>query len=113
MPDDQELDLQDDSTWDSDKAEVRQPSRSNRVVVSVAFTRQDFEKVVEHAESVNMKTSEFIRSSALEKVSKPAETSDIITYSVSNAGLLISGTGIGGTTHKSSSAFREEEAITA
>ena len=113
MLDDQDLNLQDESTWDSDKAEVRPPSRSNRVVVSVAFARQDFDKVVELAESVNMKTSEFIRTSALEKVSKPAEPSGITTYSVSNAGFVISGSPIGGTTHKSSSASQEERAITA
>ena len=73
MPEDKEFYLEDESTWDYDKAEVKPPSQSNRVVVSVAFARQDFQKVGEYAESVNMKTSEFIRTATLDKISKPAE----------------------------------------
>ncbi len=112
MPDDQELNLQDESTWDFDKAETRPASRSSRVVVSVAFTRQDFERVAEHAESVNMKTSEFIRTAALDKVSKPAEASGI-ACSVSNAGFIISGSQIGTSTQVRSSVSRVEPLVTA
>ena len=112
MPNDEELDLQDESNWDFEQAETRPPTRSNRVVVSVAFTRQDFEEVAEYAESVNMKTSEFIRTAALEKVSNQAEASGI-SCSVSNAGFIISGGHIGISTHVGASFFQDEPAITA
>jgi hypothetical protein len=111
MPEDEELNLQDESMWDFDKAETRPASRSNRVVVSVAFARQDFERVAEHAESVNMKTSEFIRAAALDKVSKPAEASTF-SCSVSNAGFIITGSGIGTSTQVRSPASRDEPAFT-
>ncbi len=112
MPEDKELDLRDETMWDYEKAETKPASRSNRVVVSVAFARQDFEKVAEHAESVNMKTSEFIRTAALDKVGKPAEASGI-ACSVSNAGFIISGSQIGTSTQVRSSARRDEPLVTA
>ncbi len=111
MPEDKELDLQDESIWDYDKAEIRPASKSNRVVVSVAFARQDFQRVGEYAESVNMKTSEFIRTAALEKISKPAEASGF-SCSASNAGIILSASHIGTSTQVRSSAFRDEEVVT-
>ena len=112
MPEDKELDLQDESKWDYDKAEIRPASQSNRVVVSVAFARQDFQRVGEYAESVNMKTSEFIRTAALDKISKPAEASGF-SCSASNAGIILSTTHIGATTQVRSAASRDEQAVTA
>ena len=112
MPEDKELDLQDESTWDYDNAEVRPASQSNRVVVSVAFARQDFQRVVEYAESVNMRTSEFIRTAALDKISKPTEASGF-SCSASNAGIIISASHIGTSTQVRSSASRDEQAVTA
>ena len=112
MPKDKELDLQDESMWDYDKADVRPASQSNRAVVSVAFARQDFQRVVEYAESVNMKTSEFIRTAALEKISKPAEASGF-SCSASNAGIILSTSHIGTSTQKRSSASHYEPAVTA
>ncbi len=112
MPEDKELDLQDESTWDYDKAEVRPASQSNRVVVSVAFARQDFQRVGEYAESVNMRTSEFIRTAALDKISKPAEASGF-SCSASNAGIILSASHIGTTTQVRSAASRDEPVVTA
>ena len=112
MADDQEPDLQEESNWDFEQAETRPPTRSNRVVVSVAFTRPDFEQVAEYAESVNMKTSEFIRTAALEKAGNQAEASNI-SCSVSNARFIISGSSIGIATHVRASVFQSEPAITA
>ena len=112
MAEDKELDLRDESSWDYEKAETKPATRSNRVVVSVAFTRQDFEKVADHAGSVNMKTSEFIRTAALDKVGKPAEASGF-ACSVSNAGFIISGSQIGTSTQVRSSATRDEPLVTA
>ena len=111
MPEDRELDLQDESTWDYDKAELRPASPSNRVVVSVAFARQDFQRVGEYAESVNMRTSEFIRTAALDKLSKPAEVS-VFSCSASNAGIILSASHIGTSTQKRSSASHHGPAIT-
>ena len=111
MPADKELDLHDESTWDYKDAVVRPASQSNRVVVSVAFARQDFQRVGEYAESVNMKTSEFIRTAALEKISKPAEASGF-SCSVGNAGIILSTSYIGTTTQVSSVASRDEQAVT-
>ena len=112
MPEDKELYLQDESACDYDKAELRPASKSNRVVVSVAFARQDFQRVGEYAKSVNMKTSEFIRIAALDKVSKPAEASGF-SCSVSNAGIILSASHIGTTTQVQSAASRDEEVVTA
>ena len=111
MSEDKELDLQDESTWDYDRAEIRPASKSNRVVVSVAFARQDFQRVGEYAESVNMKTSEFIRTAALAKISKPAEASGF-SCSASNAGIILSASHIGTTTQVRSAASRDEQAVT-
>ena len=112
MPEDKESDLQDESTWDYGKAEIRPASQSKRVVVSVAFARQDFQRVAEYAESVNMKTSEFIRTAALDKVSKQAEATGF-TCSASNAGIILSASHIGTSTQKRSSASHHEQAVTA
>jgi len=112
MPEDKELDFQDESTWDYAKAEVRPASQSKRVVVSVAFSRQDFQRVGEYAESVNMKTSEFIRAAALDKISKPAEATGF-SCSASNAGIILSTSHIGTSTQKRSSASHYEPVVTA
>ena len=61
--------LQDPESW-SDESEVRAPVKPQRAVVSVAFSREDFERVVEQAQRAGMKTSEFIRHAALEHVSE-------------------------------------------
>ncbi len=80
--------------------------------MSVAFARQDFQRVGEYAESVNMKTSEFIRTAALDKVSKQAEATGF-TWSTSNAGVILSASYTGTSTQVRSSASRDEEVVTA
>jgi hypothetical protein len=64
---DQELrELQDPSNWEPEEGDgLRHPTRPPRAVVSVAFTRDDFRAVTEHAKAHGMKTSEFIRKAAL------------------------------------------------
>ena len=42
-----------------------QPSAADRAIVSVAFPRADFNRVIQHAAQANKKTSEFIREAAL------------------------------------------------
>ena len=69
-------DLQDPESWDYEHAEARAPVKSARVVVSVAFRRDDFEIVSKYAERLRKKTSEFIREAAIEK----ATSQNSITY---------------------------------
>jgi hypothetical protein len=59
--------LQDPSTWE-DAGDVRPAVKSSRAVVSVAFPREDLERIATEAERRGMKTSEFIRAAALQCV---------------------------------------------
>lgn len=61
--------LQDPQTWDDEEDAVRPAVKSPRAIVSVAFSREDFEVLVAHAKQHGMKTSEFIRRAALERMS--------------------------------------------
>ena len=58
----------DPGQWDDQAAEVRPPVNNPRAVVSVAFTREDFNRVSQHARALGMKTSEFIRKAALDRL---------------------------------------------
>lgn len=62
----QEGDLELEESWDYEQPEVRGPVKASRVVVSVAFRRDDFEPVSRHAERMGKKISEFIREAAIE-----------------------------------------------
>ncbi len=59
--------------WDVDKAEVKLPVKPSRLVVSVAFQRDDFELVSKHAALLGKKTSQFIRDTVIEKTLKQSE----------------------------------------
>ena len=67
MTDDELRDLEDPENWDYEKAERHTGTRPARVVVSVAFRREDFKLVAETAERVGMTTSGYIREAALDK----------------------------------------------
>ena len=54
-------------SWDSGQPEVREPVKASRVVVSVAFRRNALVPVLECAERLGKKLSEFIREAAIEK----------------------------------------------
>lgn len=62
-----ERELQNPENWDFEKADVRPGVKKSRAVVSVAFTREDFELVARAAEEFGMKVSEFIRAAALDR----------------------------------------------
>ncbi len=62
--------LMDPGSWDFDAAMVATPSKSPGAVVSVRFTKEDLTAVSEAALERGMKTSEFIRSAAIEKASR-------------------------------------------
>lgn len=55
-------------SWDFDNAELRQPERAGRTVVSVSMSRDEFQLVGEYADQIGMKTSEFLRKAALARV---------------------------------------------
>ncbi|HLB11837.1 MAG TPA: hypothetical protein VJO15_02660 [Dehalococcoidia bacterium] len=59
-------DLEQLEDWDYEKAERRPPVRKPREVVSVSFGRDEFEQVSKYAERQGAKTSEFIRTAALD-----------------------------------------------
>ena len=61
--------LQNPENWDIDQAIVRPGAQKARAVVSVAFSREDFELVTYAAQQLDEKTAEFIRGAALEKAS--------------------------------------------
>ncbi|MBM3942113.1 MAG: hypothetical protein FJ316_04155 [SAR202 cluster bacterium] len=64
-----ERELEKPETWDFEHPQVREPAKASRVVVSVAFRREDFMLVSASAEQSGKKVSEFIRKAALEKAS--------------------------------------------
>ena len=59
--------LQNQDIWDIDQAEVRPATHKPRAVVSVAFNRDDFNRVTEAAQRSGVKTSEFIREATLDR----------------------------------------------
>lgn len=65
-------------TWDNNKAEIIKPNKPSRVVFSVAFKRDDFDRVLKYAELCGMKTSEFIREAAIEKTLKQGEFASFV-----------------------------------
>jgi hypothetical protein len=60
-------------TWDVDKAEVKQPVKPSRVVFSVAFRQDDFERVSKYASLLGKKTSQFIRDAAIQQTLQQSE----------------------------------------
>ena len=83
-PSDEELERAD--TWDYERAEVKQPVRNPRAVVSVPFSRDDFARVSAHAQRVGKRTSQFIREAALEKVA--GTKAHAVAYVVDISGIL-------------------------
>jgi hypothetical protein len=73
---DELAELQDPETW-ADDGEVRPPVKSPRAIVSVAFSREDFETVARYAREHGMKTSEFIRHAALDRA-VPAQKQQVV-----------------------------------
>jgi hypothetical protein len=67
--DDNELqELQDPKNWDYKNAEVHPGNKNRRAVVSVAFARQDFERLVDYAERHGVTVSGLIRDTVLRRI---------------------------------------------
>lgn len=75
--------LESPDRWDFDKAETQEPVRSPRAIVSVAFSRDDFERVAAWAEKRGQKLSTMIREVVL--ASLPGSSAAGISVSVSGA----------------------------
>lgn len=61
-------DLQDEKSWELDEETPASRPRKARAVVSVAFPREDFERVEEYAQSHRISISELIRQAALQRI---------------------------------------------
>jgi hypothetical protein len=59
--------LENPESWDFPRAERRPGLKGTRAIVSVAFARDDFQRVADAAKEGGQRTSEFIRQAALEK----------------------------------------------
>jgi hypothetical protein len=72
---------------DFDNAEIYRPNeRKRRAVVSVAFSSEDFERVARAARG--MKTSEFIRNAALEKINPRGGSAQFTPGGVAEASVM-------------------------
>ncbi len=105
----EEQELRKAETWDVEQVVVNPAVQNRRTVVSVAFSRNGFERVANAAKRNDLKTSEFIRIAALEKA---ASTTRISTFGLAGASqwgsvvtttysLAIAGTSIQAPIHKS------------
>ena len=82
-------DLEDSKTWEDEPFAVQQPSKPSRAVVSVAFSRDDFARVAQFARVNGMKTSEFIRTAALERLAGKALGTSVAEVTISNGGFRV------------------------
>ena len=60
--------LQNPENWEDEEDAIRPAGKSPRAVVSVVFSREDFERISEAARRKEMKITEFIRESARDRV---------------------------------------------
>lgn len=87
--DDNELkELRNPENWEVD-GDPRPPIKAPRAIVSVAFSREDYENVVEAAKNQGAKTSEFIRRAALDAIGQQ-RASDRAPQLVSASGFVSS-----------------------
>ena len=68
---------QDPATWEDIEDPVLPAVKSPRATFSVSFSRDDFLAVAEYAERHGLKTSEFIRRAALERVAPDGRKTDV------------------------------------
>ncbi len=101
-----EHELENQDNWDYEHLETRGPVKAPRVVVSVAFRREDFENVAKYAERAGKKTSELIREAALEKVTGRGTT--IVINSFATTGSLWFGRNLPSTTRVFALAIERE-----
>jgi hypothetical protein len=76
--------------WDFENAERREPTRRPRAVVSVAFSRDDFELVEERAKRLGKKLSEFIREASLARARGSEPIRPVVTFGGMSSGSFFS-----------------------
>ena len=86
MREEHEHELEKAESWDFEQPEVREPVKASRVVVSVAFRRDDFVPVSECAERSGKRISEFIREAAIEKAT--GRGAGVLVYGSGSTGTL-------------------------
>lgn len=69
--------LQDPDEWDWSASEASPGVKKARAVVSVAFSRVDFDRLSELAERLQMPLSAFIRAATLEKLDEESHTAKV------------------------------------
>lgn len=85
--DDEEL--QEAQQWDWDTTETHTPAKPPRAVVSVAFSRADFERLAAYAHQEGRTVSGAIREAALEKIAGTHIHADLkLTVLPQNSGTL-------------------------
>lgn len=85
-----DADLQDEATWDIERAEqLPPPERRARAVVSVAFPGETFELVSRAARSAGMKLSQFIREAAVEQATTPVPSFHLIVKPAETEGFSV------------------------
>ena len=78
MPDRTSKELEAAENWDFENPEPGVPVKNRRTVVSVSFPSEAFRVVSTYAQSVRMKTSEFIREAAIDRASPQGAVSRIV-----------------------------------
>ena len=81
MSDAELQELQDPSNWEDDGGGIRPGVKQSRAIVSVAFAREDFARVVEESQRRGLRTSEFIRKAALDSVAVPRISYQVVSVS--------------------------------
>lgn len=81
MSDSEEREYQDPTTWEQGDNDRREPVRTSRAIVSVAFPRPDFEAVSEAAQREGMRTSEFIRFAAMARAEEQSKRAVVVSAS--------------------------------
>jgi hypothetical protein len=77
MDEPERLEMQDPASWEFVANEKYERPRKARAVVSVAFSRDDFEDVERYAMRHRMRVSEFIRGAALDRLHAAERASSI------------------------------------
>ncbi len=81
-----EKELENSENWDFEHAEMTEPPKSPRTIVSVAFKNDDFKIVSKSANGLGKKISEFIREAALDKAT--GRSSSITFHTFASSGTL-------------------------
>lgn len=82
--------LQSADSWDFDRAGKSGAPKSARAIVSVAFPREDFDRVAECAEGLRMRISEFIREAAVDRAESHRRLAELSSFSSSTSRAVFS-----------------------